>query len=587
MPKKYSTPDVYDKEIDLSEITLPVGTNRAGIVICAPRGRANHVTLVTSDKDFIENFGTPVLSGDNPIYGYGSYAALEFLQESDALYVVRATDPSEDFYAKSGISSSCSSYSLPAIGASAGPVSDKLDEIYAIDNAVISAAPLLISSVCPGDWGNDIAVVIETLTSASSWFYNYDDMPIGVDPQNIQTSAMPIANQVFKINVYKKESTESWESYTISKNGTSALSISPVETFLGTLTSMNDSNNQQLFIKDIVNGKSNLIYLDVNVNATTLSQSSFPYSVTSAGEVIGVKNESLIRLSGGSQTARSGIGTYFTAWEYFKDDAQYELDLLLLPDYTQTVQQAVNQYVVSQRKDCFLVTQVGTVNDVTVSQVIAAEKYGHMEPSYSGAYAGWCKYYDKYNAKNIYLPLSIMSGRIIARNDNVGSVFTAPSGMSRGVIPISNMNKVWSNAEIGQLYDKNINTARLINGTGFVIWGNKTLQTKASALDRINVRRTMIYIRKSIKKSMLQYVLDVNNNAKTRLRIWSNLDSFMSQVLAEGGLTAYKIICDESNNPPQIIDANILNVSIYVQPAKTVEFIEISYILTRTGVTIA
>jgi hypothetical protein len=584
MARKSSTPDVYEKEIDLSEITTPAGTSTGAIVITSPKGPVNRPVLVTSDKDFIEQFGKPVLSGSDAIYGYGSYAAIQFLNESSALYVIRASDSTEEYFSKAGVSTDCSSYELPNIGASAGPLPDKVDEIYAIDNATISGANLLVAAVSPGDWGNDIAVTVESLTSASDWFYSYDDLPYGVPTSAIPSSSMSIANSVFRLNVFVKESTQTWESFTQTRNGTSALVISPVETFYGTVTSQLDGNNNQLFIKDVVNGNSKYIYVDVNGNPTNFTQSSNPNAITSANEYIGYKNENLIRLTGGNQVAKTGIGQYYPVWEYFRDTEQYDISIVILPDYSSTVKQMVAQNVVGYRKDCILVTQSGTVSDITVQQIWDAEQYGYSEPSYVCLYAGWDKYYDKYNSKSIFLPKSIFAAEIIARTDNVANVWNSPSGLNRGILSSSDQNKVWLPEEIGQLYDKNINTSRLFNGAGFVIWGQKTAQMKASALDRINVRRLLIFLRKTIKRFLQPYVLDVNNTPKTRLRIWSNIDSFLSTIKSQEGLIAYEVVCDDTNNTDQVIDANQLNVDVYVQPPKTVEYISLNHIITRTGV---
>ena len=136
--KKNITPNVIDREINLSEVTNPLGTSTGAIVGCFPKGPINRPVLVTNDKDFIENFGQPVVSGSSLVYGYSAHAALEYLNESGSLYVVRTANPSQDYFSRVGIGSDCSSYTIQTIGASAGPLPDTLDSIYAIDNAVLS-----------------------------------------------------------------------------------------------------------------------------------------------------------------------------------------------------------------------------------------------------------------------------------------------------------------------------------------------------------------------------------------------------------------------------------------------------------------
>ncbi len=581
--KKLSTPDVYQSEKDISEITSPAGTNVGGLVGCFSKGPANRPVLVTSDKDFIENFGQPVLSAGNPIYGYGAYAALQFLTESDALYVIRATNPSEDFYANAGISSTCTLYPINNIGASAGPVPDRRDSIYAIENAPLSGANMVVACNNPGAWGNDIAITLESVTSASDWLFSYENLPVGVEMSAVATSAMNIASQVFKINVYKKESTDNWNNFYIFQNGTSALAIDPVETFLGSLENITDGNNNQLYIKDVVNNSSKYIYVDVNTNHTNFSQARYPYAVTSAGETIGVKSEALIQLSNGASVAKTGIGTYYQSWEYFKDDEDYDISILILPDYSTNVKQAVAQNVVNYRKDCMLVCQAGTLNDVTVSQVLSAEKYGYVgdSSSYVASYAGWGKVYDKYNSKNIYLPLCIYGASVMAATD---PVWQSVAGQNRAVVPFIDQNVIWSKAEISQLVDRNINVTRKFNGIGFCIWLSRTCLLRKSKLQQISIRRTLNFLKKTLKRSLMQYVLDVNNNSKTRLRIWSNIDGFLGSVKAREGLNNYEIICNETNNNQYVIDNNELNVDIYVDFPSPIERINLQYIVTRTGV---
>lgn len=585
MAKISSTPDVYDKEIDLSEITTPVGSNVGAIVINSNKGRCNMPVLVTSDKDFIENFGQPVVSGDSFIYGYGAHAALRFLNESDSLYVIRETDPTQDFFAKAGISSTCSNYPISSIGASAGEVPDTYDNIYSIENAPMSGSSLLVAATSPGDWGNNLAITVETLSANSSdWFFSYDDIPIGVETSAISPSAMPIANQVFKLSVYKKESTESWNSYYVTKDNTSAYDIKPVEVFYGSLSNLTDTANNQLFIKDVVNSSSNLIYVDVNPNASNLSQTIYPSSITSAGENIGVRSEALIQLSGGAQGIRTGIGQYNRVWEYFKNYDKYNISIFILPDHTNTVKQALVQNVVGYRNDAVLVTQTGTINDVTVQKVWNAEKYGYTQPNQVCLYTGYGQVYDKFNSKNVYLPLSIFAAEILARTVNVKNVYAVPAGINRGILPFIKVNKDWQPEEIGKLLDRNINTFREFDGIGYVLWGSHTAQLLKSKLQQISIRRTLNAIKKSLKKSLMRYVLDVTNTPKTRLRIWSNINSYLSTVVSEEGINRFEIICDDSNNTQFSIDNNELNVDIYIDFPSPIERINLSYIVTATGV---
>ena len=115
------------------------------------------------------------------------------------------------------------------------------------------------------------------------------------------------------------------------------------------------------------------------------------------------------------------------------------------------------------------------------------------------------------------------------------------------------------------------------------MWGQKTAQMKASALDRINVRRNLLFIENNIEVAMFPFVFE-NNTVQTRLRAWSMVDEFLAGVQSGGGLTAYDVVCDETNNTAAIIDANQMNIDIYVQPVRSAEYIQFTTVVTRTGV---
>jgi hypothetical protein len=171
----------------------------------------------------------------------------------------------------------------------------------------------------------------------------------------------------------------------------------------------------------------------------------------------------------------------------------------------------------------------------------------------------------------------------MARGDNIANPWDAPAGIDRGTLSVLDARKVWSMDDIGKLYDKNLNTTRFIRGTGHVMWGQKTAQLKRSALDRINVRRNLLYIENNIEPALLPFVFE-NNTDKTRLRIFTIVDEFLAGVQAGGGLTAYQVVCDTTNNTPTVIDSNQLNVDIYVQPVRAAEFIQFTTVVTRSGV---
>jgi phage tail sheath protein FI len=574
MAKRFKTPGVFNTEIDLSEITAPTGTSVGGIVIRSTKGPINRMVTVTSDKDFIDTFGEPVFTSGSgtdtlnkkiPEYGYGAYSALEFLNESDTLNVLRVPN-SGDSFAEATISVTGDFVGGAGITASATQVEmDRADNIQSIEgDSFTSAETLLVASNSPGTYGNNIAIAIEVFSSACEWINQYDDYSA-----SLEASAHPIASQVFRLDVYTKKDNETFNL------AQSALSASnAVETYFGTLTSVQDGNKNNLNIVDQVNGNSKYIYVKVNPNNNQFTIGSFSNAFKA------------VQLSGGAVNQGNGL-TSTDGWNHFAEKENVDVDILIVPTYSQTVKQYVANNVVANRKDCIMVAQSGNVNQTSVSDILTSETYGYTSPSYVALYAGWDQIYDSYNDVKVFVPKCIFGASVMARTDTVANVWDAPAGTDRGVINAIDQNKVYTETEIGLLYDKNINTSKLIRGVGHVLWGQKTAQLKKSALDRINVRRNLLFIEKTIERSLQVYVLNVNNNESTRLRVFSNLDSFLATVRSRGGLIAYQVVVDESNNTSTVIDNNQLAVDVYVQPAKTVEFIDLQTIVTRTGVNFA
>jgi hypothetical protein len=612
MARTFSTPGVYRREIDVSDILVPQGISNGGIVIRTYKGPINRPVPISNDKEFIETFGAPYFLsasstgpvGQVPLYGYGSYAALEFLKESNTLFVARAYDADDKFAAVS-ISATTAVNTVgtmahAAIAASTTPTSiDRPDRIYSIDTSVTSFATnegLVIGSNYPGYDGNSIAVTVEPFSSGCDWLYSYDPYPssstnlTSAFTASSWAAAMPIASKVFKLNVFVKDTKyDSWDSYYTNEtdkiNG--ALRISPVETYYGSLTSLQDENKNNLFIENIVNGNSKYIYIKADSTKTfgyDTNGTSLPTSADENG--IFVRSTKLARLAGGDVHKVDGTGsTDVDIWKIFENREDVNVNILICPSYDTTTKQEVVR-IAGKRMDCIAAVQAGDLSDIGYTDVITAEQYGYSAPSYVAIYAGYSKVYDQYNDKFIYLPNVIYGATLMARVDNIADPWSAPAGIDRGTLSVIDQRKVYTFDEIGKLYDKNINTVRLIRGTGFVMWGQKTAQLKKSALDRINVRRNLLFIENNVETSLLPFCFE-NNNVKTRLRIFSIVDGFLSTVQAGGGLTGYKVVCDETNNTSEVIDSNQLNVDIYVQPTRTAEFIQLTTVITRSGINLS
>ena len=187
--------------------------------------------------------------------------------------------------------------------------------------------------------------------------------------------------------------------------------------------------------------------------------------------------------------------------------------------------------------------------------------------------------------KPILVPPSVIVPGAIAASDNIGAEWFAPAGLNRGILGNVLEAKIRLNqAERDTLYDDSINPIATFPQTGVCIWGQKTLQTKASALDRINVRRLLIALKKFIASSSRYLVFEQNTTA-TRNRFLNIVNPYLESVQQRQGLYAFRVQMDENNNTPDVIDRNQLVGAIFLQPTKTAEFIVLDFNVLPTGAT--
>jgi len=206
-----------------------------------------------------------------------------------------------------------------------------------------------------------------------------------------------------------------------------------------------------------------------------------------------------------------------------------------------------------------------------------------IESNYAALYANWIKVNDLYSGKKVWNPFSGNAAAVFARTDAVSYPWIAPAGLNRA--SFSNALDIAINPNQKQrdrLYEIAVNPVVFFNSTGFCIFGQKTLQNKPTAFDRINVRRLFLALERAVSQTMKSFVFEPNTEF-TRNRIISTIAPIFSTAKNTDGLYDYLLVCDERNNTPQTIDNNELILDIYLKPARAAEFILINFIATRTG----
>jgi hypothetical protein len=208
-----------------------------------------------------------------------------------------------------------------------------------------------------------------------------------------------------------------------------------------------------------------------------------------------------------------------------------------------------------------------------------------FDTNYAGTYYPWVKIVDTNSNKIMAVPPSVVMMSVFAANDKVAAEWFAPAGLNRGGIPQAvQVADRLTHTERDTLYEGHVNPIAAFPGQGVVAWGQKTLQRNPSALDRINVRRLLIALKKFIASSS-RYLVFEQNVSTTRQRFLNIVNPYLESVQQRSGIYAFKVIMDDSNNTPDLVDRNILYGQIYIQPTRTAEFIVLDFNVLPTGAT--
>jgi phage tail sheath protein FI len=208
--------------------------------------------------------------------------------------------------------------------------------------------------------------------------------------------------------------------------------------------------------------------------------------------------------------------------------------------------------------------------------------YNGANSSYSCAYANWVQIYDASAKKYIWMPFSGYQAAIMAKLDSLLYPWAAPMGLNNGIVrSVTNIAVRTNQKQQDAIYKIGINPVVFFTGDGITVWGQKTLQTKPSAFDRINVRRLFLTLERATMKTMRYFVAEPNT-VFTRTRVINTLKPLFDLAKNNEGVYDYLLICSEKNNTPQTIDNNELAVDIYLKPVRTAEFIICTFYATRT-----
>jgi hypothetical protein len=305
-----------------------------------------------------------------------------------------------------------------------------------------------------------------------------------------------------------------------------------------------------------------------------------PASVRNTGAAIVASNTMGFDLSNSNT---DGAVAYALAINALSNPEAYDINLLIMPGVLYSQHPYVATLGISMcesRGDCFYImdaAQLGDTEDAAVNAV------SDVDSSYVATYHPWMKIRDLATNKTQWVPPSVLMGAVYAFSDRVRGEFFAPAGLHRGGIAEAlQVRTRFNQAARDVLYEGRVNPIASFPGQGIVAWGQKTLQHRASALDRVNVRRLLIMVKKFIASSSRYLVFEQDTEA-TRNKFLNLVNPYLAAIQERQGLYAFKVVMDDSNNTADLIDRDILVGQLYLKPTRSVEFISLEFNVLPTG----
>lgn len=582
MAEKIISPGVFTNEVDQS--FLPAGIAAIGAAVVGPtqKGPAGIPTTISSYSEYVQIFGGSFSSGSGASetsYKYlTNYAAQEYLKYADTLTVVRVAagaSPATTGVTASGVAAN--SFTLTTL-------SDGADQ-----NS--GGGTEGVNNLLSNGTANNIRYEIANVNNAKGTFSLL--IRRGNDTSNRKVILEQFNNLTLDPN------STNYIGRAVGDQTQTLVDGGGLDPFLQ-LSGDYPNKSKYVRVSDI---RTTYNYLDENGNirvasatgslpaagsgsftgGATYASPSFSVAPAQFYENITNLNSQGIYLGG---AAASGSQYYIDAIRLLKNQDEYDINLLSLPglidnftNHATILSEAQN--MVESRGDCFLV--VDPVEHGTTSLSTVTGKADARDSNYLAEYWPWIKIPDVDLGRNVWVPASTLIPSVYAFNDRVAAPWFAPAGLNRGAMDIAvQTERKLTHANRDTLYDSNVNPIATFPNSGVVVYGQKTLQKKASALDRVNVRRLLIAAKKFIASST-KFLVFENNTAATRNRFLSIVNPYFENVQQRQGLYAFKVQMDEANNTPDVIDRNELRGAIFLQPAKTAEFIVIDFNILPTG----
>jgi hypothetical protein len=548
------SPGVNVSEIDLTTVVPSVLTTAGAFAGTFKWGPANQVVLVDSEITLSKTFGTP---DSNSAVSF--FTSANFLSYGNNLSLVRA------------IGSNCRN---AVANTNIGIKIDNTETFqYSFLNAATNNLYGAFVARYPGALGNSLQIsVCDAGSNFSNWAYSsYFTSAPGTSEV---VSAAGGANDEIHIVV-----TDAGGLFTGTKG-------TVIETYPFVSKAIDASvDGVSNYYKQVIFNSSKYIYATDPVDYANTSST---WGKTISTNFATLANTQTATLSLGTDDVPS-VGDLTSAYNQFSNKESIDISLVLTGNHSVTVQQAVIDNVVNSRKDCVAFisppsTAVISNAGSETSSINAWLNSLARSSSYVVADSGWKYQFDVYNNVYRWIPLNGDIAGLCVNTDNIRDPWYSPAGFNRGAIKNA-IKLAWNPSKTARdtLYAVGVNPVVSFPGQGIVLFGDKTLQNKPSAFDRINVRRLFIVLEKAIARAAQSSLFEFNDEF-TRAQFVAIVTPFLRDVQGRRGITDFKVVCDTTNNTAQVIDSNQFVGDIYIKPARSINFIQLNFVAVGTGV---
>ena len=548
------SPGVNVSEVDLTTVVPSVLTTSGAFAGTFKWGPVDKLVLVDSEITLAKTFGTPDTNS-----AVSFFTASNFLSYGNNLTIVRAVGTTS-FNADANTSQTniqmANSDSFQAT-------------LLNTDNANLYGS---FMARYPGKLGNSLSVAVCSNTATfSAWTY-----------KGYFTSAPTTSDYVTNAGGSNDE-------MHIAIIDTGGLFSGTQGTILETFpfvskasdASINGSSN---YYKQVIFNNSKYVYA---VDPVDYANTNATWGKT-ANTVFAKVTNQLVNLAGGTDVVPTDSDLQ-TAYTLFENKEQVDISLVVTGDASVAVQQFVIDNVVTPRADCIalisppstaVVNQAGSETTNIQTWLTSLSR----SSSYVVADSGWKYQLDKYNNVYRWIPLNGDVAGLCVYTDTIKDPWFSPAGFNRGAIK-NCIKLAWNPTKTYRdtLYSAGVNPVVSFAGQGTVLFGDKTLQSKPSAFDRINVRRLFIALEKSIGTAAKFSLFELNDEF-TRGQFVALVTPFLRDIQGRRGITDFKVVCDTTNNTPNVVDSNQFVGDIYIKPARSINFIQLNFVAVGTGV---